>query len=208
MDFLGNLPLACNATRDTQTWDFTGMRWGKYEVPASCLFGFISSEVFWVFGIPIIVNAIWTNEQINAMKRPQQEGNLCLMQRHVTSPARQRLAVCLFSVMYLVFFFNGCAVVATAWRITIYFIQGTYPSWGPRVLAFIVYTPLLGLTALGWIAMFAIGHGMICLQEKFICYLQKLHSEYQNASDEDLELSEPGPGGYTGVTEEEGEMGY
>ncbi|KAJ3528831.1 hypothetical protein NM208_g10026 [Fusarium decemcellulare] len=194
MDFLGALPLACNAARDpTQTWDLTGWGLDKYEVPDSCLFGFLSSEVVWAFGVLIIANAIWTNKQINAMKGPREEGNLCLVQRHVTSPARQKLAVGLFSVMYFVFFFNGCAVLATAWRITIYFIQRTYPSWEPRVLAFVVYSPLLVLMGLGWSLTLAVGLDMICLQRKFIRQLLDLYSERQNASNEDLELGETEP---------------
>ncbi|KAI8650157.1 hypothetical protein NCS56_01467600 [Fusarium sp. Ph1] len=145
----------------------------------------VSYEAFWIIGIIIIINAIFCNSQLNGFKKSDEEPPAntgdsalptfnsnsapkrhrpCWMQRRSKSRSWIVLFTNLCFLVAILVMLEGFAVLLTAWRFSIFFIQLTFPAREPRVLAFVAYSPMLLIILLGWVGVFCAGHFLLKVQ--------------------------------------------
>lgn len=161
------------------------------------LYEFISTDLFWLLAIAIIVNCWWVDKQCESFvdlaqdaKKPEKtekETDKVLnkpnstespksaaswhsglwLQSRITSESRRCLAITICALIVPIQLLHGSWVVRTLWRFTAAFLKGTYPSLKPRALGFIFYSPVTVLIGVIWLAF--LGIGMFLVTAQLLC---------------------------------------
>ncbi|KAM0425994.1 hypothetical protein ACHAPT_008623 [Fusarium lateritium] len=179
MEVLNRLPLACNTPANvTENWNFSDWLGGRRPIDfGTCVFECLSYEVFWVLGVLIIIKACVSRHQLYWFKESKRgNGNMtCWLQRRLTSRALTAVAMNIVFLMLVVVVLEGLAVLLTAWRLTIFFIQLTFPAWEPRGLAFLTYLPISIIILLAWAGICWGGYKLVAVQVGLIKELCRLY---------------------------------
>ncbi|KAJ4328664.1 hypothetical protein N0V84_000855 [Fusarium piperis] len=160
------------------------------------LYEFISTDLFWLLAIAIIVNCWWVDKQCESFvdlardkkpekiekefdkvlnepnstkspKSPTSQHNGLWLKSRITSEPRRCLAITICALVIPVQLLHGSWVVRTLWRFTTTFLKGTYPSLKPRILGFILYSPFTILIGVLWVAF--LGIGVFLVAGQFLC---------------------------------------
>ncbi|RSL62879.1 hypothetical protein CEP54_005460 [Fusarium duplospermum] len=211
LEWLNRLPLACNTTANqTANWNFEDWTRGRSPIDfGTCVFECVSYEAFWIILIILIINAFFCNTQLNGFKKcgdeitdtlptynsdtePKRHGP-CWMQRHLKSRPWIVLVINLCFLMAILAMLEGFAVLLTAWRFTLFFIQLTFPAWEPRALAFVTYSPMSLIILLAWAGVF--WAGQFILKVQFGLMRELMHLYWENpkktvVKNEDVDLED------------------
>lgn len=215
LEWLNRLPLACNTTADqTANWRFWD--WANSNGPIDfgrCVFECPSYEAFWIILIIVTINAAFCDSQLNGFKKSNQElpantansplptsnsdalpkrHGPCWMQRHLKSRPWIVVVTNLCFLMAILVMLEGFAVLLTAWRFSIFFLQLTFPAWEPRALAFLAYSPVWIIILLPWAGVLCTGHFLLKVQFNLMSELINLYCENpkKTVKNEDVELGD------------------
>ncbi|KAH7253122.1 hypothetical protein B0J15DRAFT_549853 [Fusarium solani] len=214
LEFLNRLPLACNTSADQMNWTWEEFNRSRHFPDfGTCVFSCLTEESFWIIGVIIIIDAIFCGGQLGCLMRSRQESLTntanstlstsnsdhqrkpqapCWMQRHLKSRPWIALAIKICFLMNILVFYQGGAVLVTAWRLSIFYLQMTFPVWEPRVLSFLVYTPMLIIMLLGWAFVLCAGYSLVKIQIGLIKELVHLYQENpkKTVKNDDVELGD------------------
>jgi hypothetical protein len=136
----------------------------------SARYDYVKSDLFWTLAVLILVNFWWSTKQVDSFPEkgdvpdtaPPQPG-FWLKQR-ITSRLRQYLALLVCSLAFPLQLLHGSWVLKSAWRITFGLVKRTYPSIKPRILGFIIYSPITAVILAGWAVVLSMGVFIIATQ--------------------------------------------
>ncbi|KAM0193336.1 hypothetical protein ACHAPI_007648 [Fusarium lateritium] len=136
----------------------------------SARYEYVKSDLFWTVAVLILVNFWWSTKQVDSFPEkgektdtaPPQPG-FWLNQR-ITSRLRQYLALLVCTLAFPLQLLHGSWVLKSAWRITFGLVKRTYPSIKPRILGFIIYSPITAVVLTGWVVVLACGSLIIGTQ--------------------------------------------
>ncbi|KAF5002997.1 hypothetical protein FDECE_10432 [Fusarium decemcellulare] len=199
------------------------------------LWEYLTSDVFWLLAIAIVINAFWVNRQVdlfdelsNDNKKSEnaaKEGDKALneplsgnspkstaslnrykywLQPHLTSRFRQYFAMFLCSLVIPVQLLHGTWVVLTTWRLTVAILKSTYPQIKPRLLGFLLYSPLTAVLLFAWAIVLGTGVFLVILQLLYVLKLRELKPGANIDSIESDETSKQSDGEWDRVENEEG----
>ncbi|KAI8711919.1 hypothetical protein NCS52_01456800 [Fusarium sp. LHS14.1] len=215
LECLNRLPLACNTTANqTANWNFEQWIYGNRPIDfGKCVFQCPAYEAFWIILVIVIIKVVFCNSQLNGFKKSRQAAppntgdsalptfnsdalpkrhGPCWMQRHLKSRPWIVLVTNLCFLMAILAMLEGFAVLLTAWRFSIFFLQLTFPTWEPRVLAFLAYSPLWIIIPLAWAVVLFTGRFLLKVQFGLLSELIKLYWENPKklVKNDDVELGD------------------
>ncbi|KAM0560058.1 hypothetical protein ACHAPJ_004017 [Fusarium lateritium] len=178
---------------------------------------YLTSDVFWSFAILIIANFWWSAKQLDSFPdnekeakeqaaAPPKQSGFWLKDR-ITSRLRQYLALLVTSLIIPLQLLHGSWVLKSAWRITFGLVRRTYPSIKPRMLGFIIYSPVTAIILLGWAAVLTAGVTFVVTQILLIIKLweMKLNGSSVTAPLKEIKDKADGDGDWDKVGSEERE---
>ncbi|KAF5000509.1 hypothetical protein FGRMN_1676 [Fusarium graminum] len=129
----------------------------------SARYDYVKSDLFWTLAILILVNCWWSTKQVDSFPdndekpedKPPRPG--FWLKERVTSRLRQYVALFICTLMFPLQLLHGSWVLKSAWRITFGLVKRTYPSVKPRMLAFIVYSPITAAIVAAWVIVLSGG---------------------------------------------------
>ncbi|KIL87600.1 hypothetical protein FAVG1_09308 [Fusarium avenaceum] len=136
----------------------------------SARYEYVKSDLFWTLAILIIVNFWWSTKQVDAFPEKGKEPDTTAPQpgfwlnQRITSRLRQYLALLVCTLAFPLQLLHGSWVLKSAWRITFGLLKRTYPSIKPRILGFIIYSPITAVVLAGWAAVLGFGIVIIATQ--------------------------------------------
>lgn len=213
LEYLNSLPLACNTSADQMNWTWEEFNHSKHFVDfGTCVFSCLAEESFWIIGVIIIINTILCRGQLGGLKRSRKESTTnaanstlstfdsgkqqapCWMKLHLESRPWIALAVKICFLINILVCYEGGAVLVTAWRLSIFYLQMTFPVWEPRVLSLLVYSPMLIIMLLGWVGILYAGYSLVGTQIGLVMELVRLFRENPNKTvvvkNDDVELGD------------------
>ncbi|GKU22996.1 unnamed protein product [Fusarium langsethiae] len=147
----------------------------------SARYEYLQSDVFWTLAVLILANCWWSAKQVDffdstadeqAKISPRPSG--FWLKHRITSRLRQYLVFLLCSLVLPLHLLHGSWVLKSAWRISFGLINRTYPSIKPRMLGFLLYSPLTAVILLGWAVVLGFGVIILGTQYLLVCNLWKM----------------------------------
>ncbi|KAF9767192.1 hypothetical protein IL306_000283 [Fusarium sp. DS 682] len=152
----------------------------------STRYEYLKSDLFWTLAVLIIANCWWSAKQVDAFPHeddqndkkdgkdtsvvksstatPQPRPGFWLKD-HITSRLRKYLALLVCTSVFPLLLLHGSWVVKSAWRISFGLVNRTYPSsLKPRMLGFIIYSPIAAIILLAWVAVLSVGVFILATQ--------------------------------------------
>ncbi|KAL6916517.1 hypothetical protein ACHAPO_011244 [Fusarium lateritium] len=130
----------------------------------SARYEYLQSDVFWTLAILILVNCWWSAKQVDFFdSTPEEQAKISprpsvfWLRYRINSRLRQYLIFLLASLVLPLHLLHGSWVLKSAWRITFGLVNRTYPSIKPRMLGFVLYSPLTAVILLGWAIVLGLG---------------------------------------------------
>ncbi|KAG5761747.1 hypothetical protein H9Q72_010141 [Fusarium xylarioides] len=140
---------------------------------------YLKSDPFWTLAVLIIVNCWWSAKQVDSFPdednqndkkdekdislvksstaTPQPRPGFWLKDR-ITSRLRKYLALLVCTSVFPLLVLHGSWVIKSAWRISFGLVNRTYPSsLKPRMLGFVIYSPIATIILLAWVAVLGAG---------------------------------------------------
>ncbi|KAF4962573.1 hypothetical protein FSARC_9351 [Fusarium sarcochroum] len=183
---------ACNSAYES--WWYSDA--ARYE--------YMTSDVFWSFAFLIIANFWWSAKQLDSFPddenkskeqptaSPKQSG--FWLKDRLTSRLRQYLALLVTSSVIPLQLLHGSWVLKSAWRITFGLVRRTYPSIRPRMLGFVIYSPVTAIILLGWVAVLTAGVTFIVTQTLLIIKLWEMKPNNSNVTAPPKEIKDKADG--------------
>ncbi|KAM0806688.1 hypothetical protein AB5N19_07025 [Seiridium cardinale] len=166
------------------------------------LYEFLSTSIFWGFGVLTIGLTFWTTRQINlfdehehatksadnapngdesndprtsatAMPRSPGRHNVWL-QPHITSRPRQIHAIVVSTLLLGVELLEGSWVLRTACRFTVAVWKGTWLQMKSYVVGLVCYLPITLVMVAAWVAVLCVGLYIVSAQVLYIIKLSEL----------------------------------
>ncbi|KAM0424342.1 hypothetical protein ACHAPT_010488 [Fusarium lateritium] len=104
--------------------------------------------------------------------------------RYITSEPRRYLAMFLCTLVFPVQFLHGSWVITTTWRFTVAILKATYPSIKPRILGFILYSPITLAIIIIWAAVLWLGLFFVVAQLLRVLELRDLELDIEPKTSE------------------------
>ncbi|KAI1038135.1 hypothetical protein LB503_011968 [Fusarium chuoi] len=153
---------------------------------------YLKSDLFWTLAVLIIVNCWWSAKQVDSFPdednqndekdeketsviksstaTPQPRAGFWLKDR-ITSRLRKYLALLACTSIFPLLLLHGSWVIKSAWRISFGLVNRTYPSsLKPRILGFIIYSPVATIILLAWVAV--LGAGVFILATQILLWIK------------------------------------
>jgi hypothetical protein len=137
----------------------------------SARYEYLQSDVFWTLAILILVNCWWSAKQVDFFdSTPDEQAKISprpsvfWLKYRITSRLRKYLIFLLCSLVLPLHLLHGSWVLKSAWRITFGLVNRTYPSTRPRMLGFLLYSPLTAVTLLSWAIVLGFGFVIVGTQ--------------------------------------------
>ncbi|KAF4944300.1 hypothetical protein FGADI_12784 [Fusarium gaditjirri] len=153
---------------------------------------YLKSDLFWTLAVLIIANSWWSAKQVDSFPdednqddkkdgkntsvvrastaTPQPRPGFWLKDR-ITSRLRKYFALVVCASVFPLLLLHGSWVIKSAWRISFGLVNRTYPSsLKPRMLGFIVYSPIATIIVLAWIAV--LGAGVFILATQTLLWIK------------------------------------
>ncbi|KAF5678551.1 hypothetical protein FDENT_8930 [Fusarium denticulatum] len=153
---------------------------------------YLKSDLFWTLAVLIIVNCWWSAKQVDSFPdeddqddkkeekvmsvvksstaTPQPRPGFWLKDR-ITSRLRKYLALLVCTSVFPLLVLHGSWVIISAWRISFGLVNRTYPSsLKPRMLGFIIYSPVATGILLAWVAV--LGAGVFILATQILLWIK------------------------------------
>ncbi|KAM0304385.1 hypothetical protein HYE67_001945 [Fusarium culmorum] len=139
----------------------------------SARYEYLQSDVFWTLAILILVNCWWSAKQVDFFDSTADEQakisprpSVFWLRYRITSRLRQYAVFLICSLFLPLHLLHGSWVLKSAWRISFGLVNRTYPTLKPRMLGFLLYTPLTAVILLGWAIV--LGLGVIIVGTQFL----------------------------------------
>ncbi|KAF5550039.1 hypothetical protein FNAPI_7841 [Fusarium napiforme] len=138
----------------------------------------LQSDVFWVFTIFIILDSIWSEQQLFFLRwkdKGQEDTQSSAtppkpplgmnFKDHITSRLRQYLVLLFCALPILGEIAHGLDVLKTVWRLSVSLVQWYYPvDTRPFLLGIIMFSPI-AIPLLGvWFVVGGAGYGIVSTQ--------------------------------------------
>ncbi|KAM0346195.1 hypothetical protein ACHAPU_005617 [Fusarium lateritium] len=138
----------------------------------SARYDYVESDLFWALAIFILVNFWWSTKHVDATpdkdKKPEDKPPSLWLEERVTSRLRQYVAVFICSLAFPLQLLHGSWVLKSAWRISFGLVKRTYPSVKPRILGFIIYSPITAVILAGWTLI--LSGGVLIIGTQFLLW--------------------------------------
>ncbi|KAF5643394.1 uncharacterized protein FTJAE_3194 [Fusarium tjaetaba] len=153
---------------------------------------YLKSDLFWTLAVLIIVNCWWSAKQVdsfpdedNQKDEKDEKGTSVVtsstataqprpgfwLKDRITSRLRKYLALVVCTSVFPLLVLHGSWVLKSAWRISFGLVNRTYPgSLKPRMLGFIVYSPVATIILLAWVAV--LGAGVFILATQILLWIK------------------------------------
>ncbi|KAF5978901.1 hypothetical protein FCOIX_5612 [Fusarium coicis] len=153
---------------------------------------YLKSDLFWTLAVLIIVNCWWSAKQVDSFpdednqddKKDEKDTSLVKsstaipqprpgfwLKDRITSRLRKYLALVVCTSVFPLLVLHGSWVIKSAWRISFGLVNRTYPSsLKPRMLGFIVYSPIATIILLAWVAV--LGAGVFILATQILLWIK------------------------------------
>ncbi|KAF5563261.1 hypothetical protein FNAPI_2763 [Fusarium napiforme] len=147
---------------------------------------YLKSDLFWTLAVLIIANCWWSAKQVDSFpdgdnqndKKDEKDTSLVKsstatpqprpgfwLKDRITSRLRKYLALFVCTSVFPLLALHGSWVIKSAWRISFGLVNRTYPSsLKPRMLGFIVYSPIATIILLAWVAVLGTGVFILATQ--------------------------------------------
>ncbi|KAI6774309.1 hypothetical protein HG531_001158 [Fusarium graminearum] len=139
----------------------------------SARYEYLQSDVFWTLAILILVNCWWSAKQVDFFDSTADEQakisprpSVFWLRYRITSRLRQCAVFLICSLFLPLHLLHGSWVLKSAWRISFGLVNRTYPTLKPRMLGFLLYSPLTAVISLGWAIV--LGLGVIIVGTQFL----------------------------------------
>ncbi|KAF5238522.1 hypothetical protein FAUST_5579 [Fusarium austroamericanum] len=139
----------------------------------SARYEYLQSDVFWTLAILILVNCWWSAKQVDFFdSTPDEQAKISprpsvfWLRYRITSRLRQYAVFLICSLFLPLHLLHGSWVLKSAWRISFGLVNRTYPTLKPRMLGFLLYSPLTAVILLGWAIV--LGLGVIIVGTQFL----------------------------------------
>ncbi|QPC70846.1 hypothetical protein HYE68_001598 [Fusarium pseudograminearum] len=139
----------------------------------SARYEYLQSDVFWTLAILILVNCWWSAKQVDFFDSTADEQakisprpSVFWLRYRITSRIRQYVVFLICSFVLPLHLLHGSWVLKSAWRISFGLVNRTYPTLKPRMLGFLLYSPLTAVILLGWAIV--LGLGVIIVGTQFL----------------------------------------
>ncbi|KAL4731725.1 hypothetical protein ACLX1H_000707 [Fusarium chlamydosporum] len=147
----------------------------------SARYEYLKSDVFWTIAILFLANCWWSAKQVDFFdSTPAEQAKLSprpsvfWLKYRITSRLRKYLVFLFCSLLLPLQFFHGSWVLKSAWRITFGLVNRTYPDTRPRMLGFLLYSPLTAVITLGWAVVLGLGLIILGTQVLLLNNLRKM----------------------------------
>ncbi|KAF0644635.1 hypothetical protein FPSE5266_01882 [Fusarium pseudograminearum] len=139
----------------------------------SARYEYLQSDIFWTLAILILVNCWWSAKQVDFFDSTADEQakisprpSVFWLGYRITSRLRQYVVFLICSLVLPLHLLHGSWVLKSAWRISFGLVNRTYPTLKPRMLGFLLYSPLTAAILLGWAIV--LGLGVIIVGTQFL----------------------------------------
>ncbi|KAF5648052.1 hypothetical protein F52700_1266 [Fusarium sp. NRRL 52700] len=153
---------------------------------------YLKSDLFWTLAVLIIANCWWSAKQVDSFPDEDNQNDVrdekdtsvvksstttlqprpgFWLKDRITSRLRKYLALLVCTSVFPLLLLHGSWVVKSAWRISFGLVNRTYPSsLKPRILGFIVFSPIATIILLAWLAV--LGAGVFILATQVLLWIK------------------------------------
>ena len=144
----------------------------------SARYEYLRSDLFWTLAAFIFVNCWWSAKQVDSFdttpsEQPVKPSRFWLKYR-ITSRLYKYIVFLLCSLILPLHLLHGSWVLKSAWRITFGLVNRTYPAMRPRILGFLIYSPITAVILLGWTVVLGFGIVIVGTQVLLVCRLWEM----------------------------------
>ncbi|KAF4340115.1 hypothetical protein FBEOM_5976 [Fusarium beomiforme] len=152
----------------------------------STRYEYLKSDLFWTLAVLIIANCWWSAKQVDSFpheddqmdKKNEKDTSVVKssaataqprpgfwLKDRITSRLRKYLALSVCTSVFPLLLLHGSWVLKTAWRVSFGLVNRTYPtSLRPRMLGFVIYSPVAVSILLAWAAVLTAGVFIVATQ--------------------------------------------
>lgn len=210
LESLNRLPLACSMTvNQTRNWTFQQSIRGNSTIDfGTCALRPLTDASFWVIGLAIMINTAGSMWRLRLLRRFRQDyladianpapptsgkpSTTTWMPPCFTSRPFISLDILICLLFSGIIFYEGGAVLLTAWRSTIMLIQLSFPTWEPMPLAVCSFVTISITMLVAWALVLFVGYYLVKVQWCMVKELIYLYREnpWKEKKSNDVELGE------------------